>query len=226
MNEFKDIDVNNDVNNDILLPIINNNIESSKFILKNNESNLHLYNLTSLQDDNFEKDLRTSQSLGIGNYEIRSFYPEDCGQTKAREIQLSQPNINFTGGKGWVGSNGCLIDNDTYLRFKENTNKRYINQLQERLVKTTPYIKGILDVDIESKLLPGNKTYSKKSVGDFSGISLYDRQVTPLIPKLQNEVQNPKHLIQEVVDKEWVHGGMPTRQIMRNIDYINKCNKN
>ena len=230
MNEFKDInvDINNDtnINNDIPLPIINNNIKSSKFIIKKNEPNLNLYNLTSLQDDSFEKDLRTAQSLSIGNYEIRSFYPEDCGQTQAKEIQLSQPNINFTGGKGWVGSNGCLIDNDTYLRFKENTNKRYINQLQERLVKTSPYIKGILDVDIESKLLPGNKTDSKKSVTNLSGINMYDRHVTPLIPKLQNQVQNPEHLIQEVVNKEWVHGGMPTRQIMRNIDYINKCKKN
>ena len=230
MNEFKDInvDINNDtnINNDIPLPIINNNIKSSKFIINKNEPNLNLYNLTSLQDDSFEKDLRTAQSLSIGNYEIRSFYPEDCGQTQAKEIQLSQPNINFTGGKGWVGSNGCLIDNDTYLRFKENTNKRYINQLQERLVKTSPYIKGILDVDIESKLLPGNKTDSKKSVTNLSGINMYDRHVTPLIPKLQNQVQNPEHLIQEVVNKEWVHGGMPTRQIMRNIDYINKCKKN
>ena len=211
------------INNDIPLPIIN--VEYSNFIIENEKSNLNLYNLTSLQDDNFEKDLRTAQSLSIGNYEIKSFYPEDCGQTQARKIQLSQPNINFTGGKGWIGSNGCLIDNDTDLRFKENTNKRYINQLQERLVKTSPYIKGILDVDIESKLLPGNKTYNKKSVTNLSGINMYDRHVTPLIPKLLNEVQNTNNLIQEESDKNWIHGGLPTRQIMRNIDYTNNCNK-
>ena len=54
---------------------------------------------------------------------------------------------------------------------------------------------------------------------------MYDRHVTPLIPKLLNEVQNTNNLIQEESDKNWIHGGLPTRQIMRNIDYTNNCNK-
>ena len=213
----------NNISFDIPLPKLDNNIGSSEFIV-DNPTDFKLNNLTSLHDDIFEKDLRTAQSLSVGNYEISNFYPKDCGQTKARDIQLSQPNVNFIGGKGWIGSDGCLIDTDTDLRFKESTNKRYINQLQERLVKTSPYIRGILNVDIESSLLPGDKTDSRKAVGDFAGVSIYDRQVTPLIPKLQQEVQDPNHIIQENADKEWIHGGVPTRQIMRNIDYLKRCN--
>lgn len=213
----------NNISFDIPLPKLDNNIGSSEFIV-DNPTDFKLNNLTSLHDDIFEKDLRTAQSISVGNYEISNFYPKDCGQTKARDIQLSQPNVNFIGGKGWIGYDGCLIDTDTDLRFKESTNKRYINQLQERLVKTSPYIRGILNVDIESSLLPGDKTDSRKAVGDFAGVSIYDRQVTPLIPKLQQEVQDPNHIIQENADKEWIHGGVPTRQIMRNIDYLKRCN--
>ena len=35
---------------------------------------------------------------------------------KARDLQLKQPNVNLTGGFGWMGENGCLIDNDSALR--------------------------------------------------------------------------------------------------------------
>ena len=213
----------NNVSFDIPLPKLDNNIGSSEFIV-DNPTDFKLNNLTSLHDDIFEKRSKNCTIISVGNYEISNFYPKDCGQTKARDIQLSQPNVNFIGGKGWIGSDGCLIDTDTDLRFKESTNKRYINQLQERLVKTSPYIRGILNVDIESSLLPGDKTDSRKAVGDFAGVSIYDRQVTPLIHKLQQEVQDPNHIIQENADKEWIHGGVPTRQIMRNIDYLKRCN--
>lgn len=213
---------------DIPLPHLDTVVESSEFEL-DGERVFNLHNLTSLHDDGFEKDLRTAQSLSVGNYEISNFYPGDCGQTDAREIQLSQPNVNFIGGKGWIGSKGCLVDTDTDLRFEKNTNKRYINQLQERLVKTTPFIRGILDVDVETKLISGNKTDTKKTIGDYTNAAddpeqLFNRQLTPLIDKLKNEIQDPNRIIQENVDHEWIQGGVPTRQIMRNIDYLKRCN--
>ena len=224
LNNSTNVGNNSNISVDIVLPQIDNRIGSSEFIIENDSTNMELYNLASINDDDYQRDLRTAQSLSVGNYELSNFYPKDCGQENARNVQLSQPNVNFIGGKGWIGSDGCLVDTDSQLRFKESTNKNYINQLQERLVKTTPYIKGILDVDIESQLLSSTKTDSRKSVGDYSGVSIYDRQVTPLIEKLEKEVQNPDHLIQENVDKDWIHGGIPTREIMRNIDYLKRCN--
>ena len=68
-----------------------------------------------------------------------------CELKKAREIQLSQPAINFSGGKGWIGEKGCLVDNDTTLRQEKSklTNPNNIHQFVERYTKTTPdYKKG------------------------------------------------------------------------------------
>ena len=223
-NENTNSKPNTNISVDIVLPKIDNKVAFSDFEIEDSNKNMDLYNLSSIHDDDYQKDLRTVQSLNVGNYKLDNFYPKDCGQENARNIQLSQSNVNFIGGKGWIGSDGCLVDTDSQLRFKESTNKNYINQLQERLIKTTPYIKGILDVDIESQLLSSTKTDSRKSVGDYSGVSIYDRQVTPLIEKLEKEVQNPDHLIQENADKDWIHGGIPTREIMRNIDYLKRCN--
>ena len=40
---------------------------------------------------------------------------------------------------------------------------------------------------------------------------------------LKKEVQNTDHIIHEDSEKTWVRGGLPTRQIMRNIDYEKRC---
>ena len=90
----------------------------------------NLYNLASINDDDFQRDLRTAQSLNVGLNRLENFYPKDCGQESARNIQLSQSNVNFIGGKGWIGSDGCLVDTDSQLRFKESTNKNYINNYE------------------------------------------------------------------------------------------------
>ena len=46
-----------------------------------------------------------------------------------------------------------------------------------------------------------------------------------MIKKLREEVQNPNHIIPENSDETWVRGGLPSRQIMRNIDYMKRCDK-
>ena len=47
-----------------------------------------------------------------------------------------------------------------------------------------------------------------------------------MIPSLAETVQNRKHIIQEDNDQSWVRGGIPTREMVRNMDYIKNCNLN
>ena len=70
--------------------------------------------------------------MRVGAHEFANFIPDDCGQLKARDVQTSQPGINFNAGHEGV-KNGCLIDPNSYLKFEELTNKNVINQLTERL---------------------------------------------------------------------------------------------
>ena len=167
-------------------------------------------------------ELGTIQSMRVGAHELGNFIPNDCGQTKARDVQTSQPGISFSAGHEG-GKEGCLIDQNSYLKFEEMTNKNVINQLSERLTLTTPYIRGIYDVDVESKLAPGEKTDLKRTSNVLTGKSLLSYYYTPMITKLKKEIQNTDHIIQPDVDKTWVRGGLPSRQIMRNIDYSHRC---
>jgi len=183
-------------------------------------SNPELFNLTSIENDQYYRELNTIQSLKVGVYDLANFIPDDCGQKKARDIQVSQPAINFNAGHTG-GKNGCLMDIDNNLRTGTLTNKNYINQIFTRLTPTAPYVRGLYDVEVESRLQPGEKTDVHKSCDTLSGISLLSHYYTPMIDRLKNNIQNPNFLIQENSDESWVRGGQSTRQMMRNIDKMN-----
>ena len=71
--------------------------------------------------------------------------------------------------------------------------------------------------------MPGEKTDIKRPCNVLTGKSLLSHHYTPMIKKLRDEVQNTDHIIQPDVEKTWVRGGLPSRQIMRNIDYSKRC---
>jgi hypothetical protein len=71
--------------------------------------------------------------------------------------------------------------------------------------------------DIKSKLLSGENTHMSKSCNTLSGISI-DRFI-PMVECLKENIQDTKHIIPQY----WVRGGMSTRNIIRNIDYMRTC---
>jgi len=176
----------------------------------------------SLKSDEAVVNLETQQSIGPGSYHLDNMYGCECGLPKARDLQLSQPAINFNGGAGWMGENGCLIDNDTKVRFDELTNKKYINQLP-KLQNQGFFGKGAYDVDTESIIRSSNITKVDRPCNVLSGSSTLPYSLTPQIDRLSKEVQNTQFIIPEDSMESWVRGGLPSRQIVRNMDYMRRC---
>ena len=190
-----------------------------------NAKEFNLFTKASLLSDRVAVDLDIIQSQGPGYYTMENIYGCGCELKDAREVQLSQPMINFEGGKGWIGEKGCLVDVDSKLREDKDklTDKRYIRQLIERPHLTTAnLVKGYFDVDVESVIRPGNFASDDKACNSLSGVTI-GNYFTPMIPKLQDEVQNPVHIIPEDSMQSWVRGGLPSRQMQRNKDYLRRC---
>ena len=191
----------------------------------NQKDNFNLFTKASIRADQLTIDLDVMQSQGPGYYKLDNQNGCECGLKEARDIQVSQPGINFSGGYGWIAEKGCLIDNDSELRENKErlTNKREINQLFERLSGTTRNLtKGYYDVDVESVLQPRGLTLDPRPCGPLSGVTIRN-YFTPLIARLKEEVQDPVHIIPEDSDHMWVRGGLPTREMVRNSDYIRRC---
>ena len=102
------------------------------------------------------------------------------------------------------------------------TNKREINQLFTRPYATVPYMgRGEGDVCTESKLRNAEDTSQNRPCNNLAGI--YIDRFVPQLPCVRQSVQNPKNLIPEDTDRTWVRGGQPSRQIIRNKNYLKKC---
>tara|TARA_B110001469_G_scaffold122989_1_gene134384 strand:- start:4281 stop:4892 length:612 start_codon:yes stop_codon:yes gene_type:complete len=194
---------------------------SNNVISDNSAFDLNILN--NIRDDKSIQTLETIQSLEPGAYKLQNFYPKDCGQTNARNIQTSQVGINFSGGDGSIGKDGCLVDTNSYVRYHELTNLNTINQLNTRLTLTTPFIRGYYNVDNESYLISGDGTKQHRTCNVLSGVSLLDYYYVPQVEKLKKNVQNSIHIIPEDNMSTWKQGGLSTRQIMRNMDYYNRC---
>ena len=119
-----------------------------------------------------------------------------------------------------------FVDNDSSARFSDLTNKKYINQLPQ-LHNQGFFGKGSYNVDVESVIQNSNLTKVDRPCNVLSGVTIENLQPNdwPLRPELSQEIQNTKNLIPEDSMTSWVRGGLPSRQIARNVDYINRCRR-
>ena len=190
-----------------------------------NKEDFVLFTKGSINSDQATVDINITQSMGVGQYITDNMHGCGCELKDARDVQLSQPMINFEGGKGWIGEKGCLVDTDTALRKNDDclTNKRYINQLDERLHLTTGnFSRGYHDVNVESIIQSGTLASDDRSCNSLTGVTI-GNYFTPMIPKLRGEIQDTKYLIPEDSMDSWVRGGLPSRQMARNEDYLRRC---
>jgi len=205
----------NGVNNVQLQKCSDNSISKDDF-------NLNMR--ASLNSDEATINHEVNQSQGPGNYIVDNTFACDCGLEKAREVQLKQQNVNLSGGFGWMGENGCLIDNDSNLRGNNLTNMKFINQLDSKQ-NSGFFGRGPHNVDVESEIRDSLVIKDKRTCGPLSGVSTLDYTITPMIDRLKQEVQNSKHIIPEDSMGSWVRGGLPSRQIVRNKEYMKRLSE-
>ena len=120
-----------------------------------------------------------------------------------------------------------MVDTDTDLRIGTDklTNLRFINQLHERPHLTTGnYMYGFHDVDNESILQSSNFSKDQRPCNVLSGVTI-GNIFTPMIPKLSHEVLNTEHIIPEDSMEAWIRGGLPSRQIVRNKEYMKRLSQ-
>jgi hypothetical protein len=181
--------------------------------------NLH-YKAQAFDDPCFV-DVQTRQSVGVGNYGVTNLY--DCNTLIPETIDKATnlPMVFFKNGYD-VGQG--VVDESSKLRV--GLTKQYPKcpqQLFTRPYATVPYAgRGSGNVNIETQLLPGEDTSSKRSCNSLSGVFI-PQQYTPLIDHLQYNIQNEQHIVEQAVDPAWIRGGANSRLITRDISYLEQC---
>lgn len=138
--------------------------------------------------------------------------------------QINDASLNHTEIRGLYRNNhdgkGEYVSDETKLRHGQRCSEkgRVAKTLDTVLFAGPPFMGNgsstLRNPDVKSRLMNAEQTHVKKSVAPTCGVTI-DR-FTPLIPCIADNVQNTEHIIPE----HWIRGGMSTRTVVRNADYL------
>lgn len=181
------------------------------------------FNMGRIGADAVDNTQRTMYNTRFANYTLSNFFNENLSGAHV-DFATSQPNVMFNGVSG-VGIHSDSVDIDSLLMMNR-TKERSLDKLQltERPFLTVPYLgKGSCNPVLESQLLQGEHNGDKKSVSTIMTKSFMDYSLYPTDSKMEEQVSNPAHTIQEAALDGWVRGGMLTREMAGEVDFRNNA---
>ena len=118
--------------------------------------------------------------------------------------------------------NLTIDDNSNLMIGTVQTNPKCRISLFQRPFVTVPYLgRGPSKPTLESALQQGDQVSNKKSCNTVTETPFL-RESTPLIPSLQETIQNPNNLVEGIAARGWIRGGLPTRDLIRDQDYFQR----
>tara|TARA_R110002072_G_scaffold76776_4_gene179813 strand:+ start:4539 stop:5201 length:663 start_codon:yes stop_codon:yes gene_type:complete len=185
--------------------------------------NFDFNNNDRLGFDSCIDDQRAIQNKKASGYLLENFRPY-CPMDSAINLATSQPNVFFNGSSP-VGINGCNVNENSDLLFSKISKPACKLTLEPRLFLTVPYLgRGASNIPLEDELRQSQSITNKKSVNNLSEVSYQSYSNYPLIDEIQSKINNPQYLVEGVADKNWIRGGLPSREVARNQNNNNQNN--
>jgi hypothetical protein len=180
-------------------------------------------NLSRLGLDSCCVDQNTIQDVASCNYMTQNYFASDCSMKKPIDLATTQPGIMYKGGYT-VGAGGCNINDSSKLQIGSiQTNPKCRIDLFHRPFATVPFLgRGAVNPVMESQIQQGDQNVNKRSVNNLSEKSYIKYHQTPLLPAIKERISNPANHIESVASGGWVRGGVPSRELTRDADYVNK----
>ncbi len=175
------------------------------------------------QNTNIKHDLCLNSFNDINNNKIfqHSFLPPISNNQNNRNHYIDStknPGILQTNNHDLLG---LTVADSTLLRNGQSGNTQSKKELETRLFPGAPLMSNgqsvLKNPDLSSRLKYGESSRVSKSENDASSYSA--NNFIPLVPHIADNIQNPEHIIPTY----WVRGGMSSRTVVRNIDYMKSC---
>jgi hypothetical protein len=161
------------------------------------------------------------QNVASCNYQTQNYFASDCSMKNPIALATSQPGIMYNGGYN-SGAGGCNIDANSQLLIGSiQTHPRSHIDLFQRPFATVPYLgRGSVNPVMEAQIQQGEQIVNKRSINNLSEKSYIKYHQTPLLPAVQQKIKNSN--IESDAAQGWVRGGVPSRELTRDVDYNNK----
>jgi hypothetical protein len=169
--------------------------------------------LTHTKDDTCGIQQYYKQSVGPGAYTTTNLVPN------ARDVNPMAVKELLMYAREGFGANNAQIDSESVLKNQPEFNNQRCNiRAQARPFLGVPYMGGGRgNAEVESLLLHSEQVRQGKECGTVTE-QTFDNVFTPMVPSLQQNIQNPHNLIPEVAAAGWIRGGIPSRQYVRDIN--------
>jgi hypothetical protein len=189
-------------------------------------TNYSFDNMSRIGNDSCFQDQTTIQNMQYANYNLENYFAKDCTMKIPIKLATSQPGIMYNGTSP-VGSGGCVVDESSKLLFGEgDTHIKSKIDLFQRPFATVPYLgRGSVDPVLESQMQQGEMITNKRTVTGLPEKSYLKYTNTPLQPNIQNRVTNPAYCVESVASQGWIRGGIPSRELTRDREFLNQQNK-
>jgi hypothetical protein len=174
-------------------------------------------------NDNCSQDINSIENAQACSYLLQNYFTSDCNMSKAKQLAVTQPGINYSGSMGsdMCGSN--IDDSSRLLIGSIQTNPKARIDLFQRPFATVPYLgRGAVDPILEAQIQQGEAVTNKRTVTRLTEKSHLRYRTTPLIPEMQQTIQNPDNMIEANASQGWIRGGVPSRELSRDRDMFTK----
>ena len=220
INSNKNPEINIDKNGNKILKSLNGGNNCTNF--KNfKEKDFVIDQSTKFLNDQCFDEGELKQNNNVNDYMLSNYSNCDCKLDDVMEISNKNPGITIKDG---YDVSNCNIDDSSKLRqgaFERHYKSR--QQLFPRPFMTSPYIiKGEPKPDLETRIQSSIQSVKHGQMQNYDQDYIY----TPLNEALMANVQNPNHIIPELVKNDWVRGGRPSRQDIKDNDYFSRSTDN
>jgi hypothetical protein len=163
------------------------------------------------------------QNVASCNYMTQNYFSSDCSMKNPIALATTQPGVMYNGGYN-SGAGGCNIDDNSKLQIGTiQTHPRSRIDLFHRPFATVPYLgRGSVNPIIEAQIQQGEQIVNKRSVNNLSEKSYIKYHQTPLLPAVQEKINNSTNKIESDASEGWIRGGVPSRELTRDANYVNK----
>ena len=184
-------------------------------------------NMSRIGLDSCSIDQNTIQNVASCNYMTQNYFSSDCSMKTPISLATTQPGIMYNGGYN-VGAGGCNINESSNLQIGTiQTHPKARIDLFHRPFATVPFLgRGSVNPIMESQIQQGEQLTNKKSVTKIGEKSYIKYHQTPLLPAIQDHMNNSANKIENDASEGWIRGGVPSRELTRDKDYFNKHTTN
>ena len=188
-----------------------------------NVSSYTFDNMSRIGNDECAVSQSDVQNVVSCNYMTQNFFATDCSMKTPIELATSQPGIMYNGGYN-TGAGGCNIDDSSNLLIGSiQTHPKSQIDLFHRPFATVPFLgRGSVNPVMESQIQQGEQITNKRSINTLSENSYIKYHQTPLLPAIKDKFDNSATKIESDASNGWIRGGVPSRELTRDVQYSNQ----